>query len=520
MSDLWLPDVRVAKIAPRLIDKTGRFTSPLSGNLRTVTRPGDRWGFQLDYQNLAGMDRARLESLVSAQRGAANRLLYSPGDYVQRGSFPSAEALTNNNFSNGTTGWSPFAGSDTLSVSDRVLRVLRGASGTISGVQGAAVPVTQYAPYVLRAMVIAGRSVGNTAAISTQFASSTIFPSSPPGTGLLSPASQVANGATGSITIFDSNASTGIAGDYFSVPWASLSRCMLVDNGANMLLWSDQLNNAAWTQGATTTTATAATAPDGTNTGCAIADTAANGAHFVSQSTTQPSSAADFSLCVALKQGAKNWAFLGLYDGVNNAYAYFDLNAGVAGSTAVGANWANARSFITPLGNGWYFCCLTARKTAATTTVSPQIGPASANGATGYAGAATTATYAWRATMAQSSVPVRLVQSVGASVAAIAQTGSALYIKGLPASTNGLLLPGDWIEVNKEIKKVTAALNSDASGLGYLQFSPPLRNPPADNDPVIVNTPMGRFVFSATENGWSAVPPYFASSTFDLVEAL
>jgi hypothetical protein len=76
------------------------------------------------------------------------------------------------------------------------------------------------------------------------------------------------------------------------------------------------------------------------------------------------------------------------------------------------------------------------------------------------------------------------------------QTGNALHLKGLPASTDGLLLPGDYFEINGEIKQATAALNSDAASLGYLQFEPALVRSPADNDPINVTDPMGKFLVS------------------------
>ena len=60
-------------------------------------------------------------------------------------------------------------------------------------------------------------------------------------------------------------------------------------------------------------------------------------------------------------------------------------------------------------------------------------------------------------------------------------------------SANGLLLADDFFEIGGELKQCTAPLNSDASGLGYLQFRPLLAGAPADNDPVFINQPMGRF---------------------------
>jgi len=81
------------------------------------------------------------------------------------------------------------------------------------------------------------------------------------------------------------------------------------------------------------------------------------------------------------------------------------------------------------------------------------------------------------------------------------QTGNALIIDGLPTSTAGLLLRGDSFEINGELKKLTASLNSDSSGNGYLQFGPALVRTPADNDPVILQKPLCKFLLS--EARWS-----------------
>jgi hypothetical protein len=76
------------------------------------------------------------------------------------------------------------------------------------------------------------------------------------------------------------------------------------------------------------------------------------------------------------------------------------------------------------------------------------------------------------------------------------QTGSTLSIDGLPASTDGLLMPGDWIGIGNELKMMTAPLNSTSTGAGVLHFSPALVRSPIDNDPVIVSDPMGKFLIS------------------------
>lgn len=77
------------------------------------------------------------------------------------------------------------------------------------------------------------------------------------------------------------------------------------------------------------------------------------------------------------------------------------------------------------------------------------------------------------------------------------QSGNGLNVKNLPASTNGLLVRGDIVAIYTtqwELKRVTAALNSDGSGLGYLQFESTLRATPADSAPIAVHAPTAKFI--------------------------
>jgi len=77
------------------------------------------------------------------------------------------------------------------------------------------------------------------------------------------------------------------------------------------------------------------------------------------------------------------------------------------------------------------------------------------------------------------------------------QTGSAMTIDNLPASTAGLALAGDLVEVNRQIVTLVADLDSDGSGNGYLQFEPEVFSSPPDNDPVVFGAPMGKFILAS-----------------------
>ena len=100
------------------------------------------------------------------------------------------------------------------------------------------------------------------------------------------------------------------------------------------------------------------------------------------------------------------------------------------------------------------------------------------------------------------------------------QTGTGIVVDALPASTNGLLLPGDQFQLCNELKIVTAPLNSDSGGNGYLQFAPALRSPTTDNCAIVVHKPMGKFLLSDNDNGWQSVPGIHSNAQVSFVEAV
>lgn len=450
-----------------------------------------------------GEEKAQLLSVLKQTRGAYN-VLRTKVHFALRGSHSTTELLTNNTFANGTTGWSSNHSDTSISVSDRMLRLTRAANTDVPTILNSAPSAAvQYAPYVARAFAYQGRGqirwdlrirdLSDSSAVYATTVSNQLSP------GMLTCAGVVLD-TDPTIGIIDRN--TGkIAGDYMDVSYASVVRCATVDNGLNSLLQSDEFDTT-WTQTRVTVDdqTAATTAPDGTSTADAIIDDSTAGAtHFVLQNVAVSASVADFSFACALKAGTRTRAALYIEEdtGGTNITAGFNLSAGTASVIATGVNWADVRLFISPLGNGWYYCCVVASKTNAATTIRTLVlGADNATGGIVYNGDGSSRFYAWRATLVQSGVPTRLVQTTTTASTGTSPTGTAMHVKGLPASTNGLLLPGDWIEIGGELKQCTATLNSDAAGLGYLQFEPALVRSPANDDPVIVTDPMGKFLVS------------------------
>jgi hypothetical protein len=537
VADVLLPTwLRVARLRTDYADNTGMTRGLYTGAPETTSFGGDRLKLSLEFaptltsETDSAMERAALRSFLARLRGRQNRAYLWDPSYRQRGSFPSSELISNNTFASGTTGFTTSGGTSQLSVADRVLRSTITASGAAgnAAVRRASVTVTQYAPHVARMMVSAARfgsgswqlALRDSGAIFLQGSATTTSP------GIL----------TQQFTPFEStltydlrlNTFTGVlAGDYLDVSYTSLSRCALVDNGLNSLLQSDELD-ATWTTSFSSVDDQSAgtTAPDGTSTADSIIEDSSTNVHRIDQDVTVSSSELDYCLGVALKVGTRTWARLSMLEstGATTVQAFFNLSTGAVGTTSTGANWANLRTFVVSLGNGWYACYIVGRKTSAGTTITARIALASADNTASYAGDGTSNIYAWRATLVQSSVPTRLIQTTTTASTGTDQTGSALYIKGLPASTSGLLLPDDRFEVitslGSEMKIVTAALDSNAAGRGYLQFEPPLRGIPDDNAPVIFCNPMTKAIFAGEMAGWDDAPGIITTASAEFEEAV
>jgi len=541
LSDQLLPrNLRHARTSLRYIDSTSVSRGTFTGALVTAAKGGDRLGLTLEFTKHGGLtaagkvERALLRSWLARLRGRQNRAYLYDLSSRRRGTFSTGELLANNDFANGATGWSAFSPTSAITASDRVLRVsriLNNATNGSSAYNTAGISLTQYAPYVARALFLPGRN--SSAMVPAIVAGTTAGSQVNGGTatsasfGLISVGFVAQSSSPYFISPQDGVATGVVAGDYFEVPYISCSRCAFVDAGTNSLLRSDEFDNASWSKTRSTVTANAVADPLGGSTADQlIEDSTASNTHSVGQVVTVSSSAADFCFSVALRAGTRTWGRLQIFEntGSTNVSAYFNLSSGAVGTTLAGANWSGLRTATIDLGNGWYICSLIGRKTNAATGLTPTLSLATADNTGSYSGDGASYIYAWRATLAASSFPVRLAQTTTAASTGTPPTGSVLHLKGLPVSSSGLLEIDDQVEVvtarGSELKIVTAQLNSDAAGRGHLQFEPPIRTSPIDNAPVVIHQPMGRFLFTGDTVGWDNDPGRWTSATAEFEEAI
>lgn len=518
MDVLIPPDIPVAEIEWRILDNTAVSTSPLNGVTTTFTRPGTRWGARLSFRNLKDRDRARLLAIIAAVRGRSGRVYFtSAADPARTGGYSFPELFTNADFASGVTGWSQSAAA--LSVSDRVMRITATSIAAPCIYQNPA--VTQYAPLIVRGF--AGARSRNGTFIGTSADGISNYATDAQGMVAQSwvPLSAFA-GNTFPI-VHNASGNAGLVGDWLDTPFTSLSRCALVDNGLNALLYSDQIDNAAWTKANVTITANGATAPDGTTTADAIVENSATSQHYVQQSVARASAAEDICAYGYFKRGAgaRNIRLIAGDSSLSNyGQAYFDLGAGTVSAGSINGSATNPRAFIRAAGDGWYFCSVVVR--LPTSTGLTNYADLTDGTTTGYTGDGTSSVYAWRLGAARSGVPTRGALTTATALASGAtQTGSGLYLKGLPVSTQNIRAAGDMVEIMlptySQLVRLTAALDSDAAGLGYLQFENPVRVSPADNAAVIFNQPMMRGILTEGPS-WPTRPGLFSDFDIDLIE--
>lgn len=522
MSEFYWPALlEPASSRLEILDSAGRFQSPLNGYTRTVSRPGERMRLTMNFQNTNGAMRAALQAHIAEMRGAVHRVWAYDHANRLRGSFPATELLSNNTFANGTTGWT--ADNCVLTVVDRVARMT--VTTPAANVQiRQSLALTQYAPYVLRGFILdgpqtSGLSIGPSLTLGA--AQSSQGYSSSRGMKTVVGVAEDATSRNQFPAVFSSV--TGFsAGAYLSVPYTSLARCALADNSPNAFQRSDELENAYWTAGGLLSrTANNATAPDGTATADTIVEDSAASQHNINKSETRTSAAEDWCVGCYVKRGAgtRNFGLVIGRDGTNYTRATFNLGTGAVNGVTNNGDNTNGRAFIVNAGNGWYLCYVVARL-AASTGVFVQADILDGSFAASYTGDGTSSLQLWRLGAARSGVPFRVGQTTSAATTGTNQAlAGVLHSKGWPASTNGLLLPGDQYQLGNQIHIVTSPVNSDAAGLAVIEGYPARRSAAADNAPIIINQPMGKFFLESDANGWSNAPGLFSDAEIVLAEA-
>jgi hypothetical protein len=167
----------------------------------------------------------------------------------------------------------------------------------------------------------------------------------------------------------------------------------------NLLLRSQEFDNAAWNRQAVGVTANTDTAPNGNLTADTFTIAAGAGVHAVTQS--QPALTGGRVVSIFAKAGTHKYIQFS-FNGDATPWANFDLTAG---SGAVGSTGSNQTASIVDAGNGWYRCILYTASTTATNYYLTFVDSSTSARQQDWTAAGTETVYLWGAQLEQRSAP-------------------------------------------------------------------------------------------------------------------
>lgn len=179
----------------------------------------------------------------------------------------------------------------------------------------------------------------------------------------------------------------------------------------NLLMYSQEFDNAAWTKASSTVTANITAAPDGTSTADSVFEIATFGRHGLERGNTI-SSGVNHVFSIYIKPIDRTYVTLSINptsDASAWAAAIFDMSTGTVASTNATSGLTVSASIVNA-GNGWFRCILvgnagsaTGIYTFATSAIDGVTYPAGFRGTQSISGDSAKGFYAWGAQLEQRS---------------------------------------------------------------------------------------------------------------------
>ena len=199
----------------------------------------------------------------------------------------------------------------------------------------------------------------------------------------------------------------------------SLATSYIPTNSTNLLTYSEQFDNAAWTKTRSVTVANTASSPDGNSTADRLrCDSSVTTDHYAIQITSGTSAGSIYTCSIYAKCAELTRVMVSICDSTDyvtsRVNGIFNLTAVTASNSGGGSSMASS---ITDVGGGWYRCVTTGiAKPSSSGAVAIIITLLNSSGSATFTGDGSSGLYLWGAQLEQNTVPSTYIATTSSAI--------------------------------------------------------------------------------------------------------